>query len=53
MTRGGQDPTFHGDLELSLGLLFGSSLFALVCVALTLLATHWGKKKMDGDRRTF
>ena len=37
--------TFNGDLDLSVRLLFGFALFALVCVALTLLATHWGGKK--------
>lgn len=37
--------SFHGDLELSVRLLFGFALFAIVCVALTLLATHWGGKK--------
>ena len=39
--------SFHGDLELSVRLLFGFVLFALVSVALTLLATHWGKNRQD------
>lgn len=37
--------TFNGDVELRVRLLFGFLLFALVCLALTLVATHWGGKK--------
>lgn len=37
------------DLDLSLGLLLAFFLFAAASVAVTLLATHWGKNKMKDD----